>query len=134
MQVIDQVLGWALFDTAALSGHWWIGRIGTQPLPDQVAIAVLEIADLIRGERRQLVLLGAFDRLFDLQEQLEHVLRPGLRVVLVNKDQLAQVMGVAQGMLGMRVWFVGAIAIVHHPACALRQNANLIQCFAAALL
>jgi hypothetical protein len=34
------------------------------------------------------------------------------------------VVGVAQGMLGIRVLAIGVIAIVHHLACALGQNAN----------
>src|SRR3990172_1341544 len=33
-QVIDQVPGRALLDPAALSGHWRVGWIGFQPLPD----------------------------------------------------------------------------------------------------
>jgi len=69
----------------------WVGLI---PLLNQAMIAALEVGELFWAEGRLSSWSGRFDGLLDLPEQLRQFLYPGLRITLLDEEQIAQMMGV----------------------------------------
>src|SRR3972149_3984298 len=78
--------------------------------------------------------LSLFNGFLDLQQQLFHVKGPVLLVTLLDELQLSEMVSIAERMQRIFILVIGAIPIVHSSTLALRQNTNLIQCLAAALL
>src|SRR4030067_1070529 len=78
--------------------------------------------------------LSFFNSFLDLQQQLFHVKSPTLLVTLLDELQFPEMMSIAERMQCIFILVIGAIPIVHGSTLALWQNANLIQCLAAALL
>jgi len=48
-----------------------------------------------------------FDSLFDLQEQFQQGFSPRLWITLMNKEQIAQMVRIAPGMLSIRIFTIG---------------------------
>src|SRR4030067_2613986 len=78
--------------------------------------------------------LSCFNGFLDLQQQLFHVKGPTVLVTLLDELQFPEMMSIAERMQRFFILVIGAIPIVHSNTLTLRQNANLIQCLAAALL
>lgn len=91
----------------------WIGwRIELEALGQQVTVAGFELGRLRGPESEQALLFGRVNRGFDLPQQFSHRLGPGLLVAFVDKDEAAQVMGIAQGVVQVCILEVGVIIIV----------------------
>jgi hypothetical protein len=86
------------------------------------------ITDKLRLAERPLpLLLSNLCRFLDLTQQLGQIISPVLSVLLVNKLQLAQVVGIAQAVLYPCKLLVGAVAIVDDFALSLGEDAYLLQ-------
>lgn len=77
--------------------------------------------------------LGGFNYLLHLQKQGFHLNRPGLLVLPLDKDQIAQMMGITQPMTNVLVLEVGAVSIMNGCTFESREDPNLIQRLVASL-
>jgi len=71
---------------------------------------------------------GSFrHRFFDFQEQLFHVLRPGLLILVDDELQFSQVVGIAQSMFAVAVCEVRTPMVMDSSTLKLRQDADGLQ-------
>ena len=123
LQAQEQVACFALFAAAALPGHGLGGRVVPQACFQQGLIAgevgfVRGGVQAFRPSRPRL-----FDRAFDLAQEGLEFLRPGLVALLDQRGQFAQMMGIAQGVLTVRLP-IRDPGIVDGDPVKLGQNAN----------
>ena len=75
--------------------------------------------------KRSPVWWSGFHLVFDLEEQIDHLHRPSLSVVLCHELQLAQVVHVAQRVEALVELEVGRLPIVDRTSSELGKNADL---------
>src|SRR5260370_250522 len=121
---IEQITRQALARSPSPRHLWWrhpgISRVACC---QQVLVALAQVQP---GQAIQCALAARsclLDGLFHLQEQLFHLIGPGLFEDLGHKDQLTQMMHVAQRM-GTEVALVAVPAIMHTRSMKPSHNAN----------
>ncbi len=81
-------------------------------LGNELVIAPVKLSQLLAVKTCLALLLGTFDRLFNLDQQVSHRFGPTLLIAFLDKDQFPQVMSIAQVMAGIVILKIGGIGIV----------------------
>src|SRR5579872_2545757 len=99
-ETIEQIASRGLFATSLLTDFWWrIERVGQVAFMQQSTIARFPVDYFQRMQRLAARGAGLIDGGFHVQQQLFHLPRPSLLELLMQEDQFAQVVDVAQTML-----------------------------------
>jgi DNA invertase Pin-like site-specific DNA recombinase len=124
LEAIQQVLGRRLFLASAFGfGRWIRRRVRLEALMQQVVVAFFIMQKTVRRQAGP-VQRRRFDFGLDVQQQLAHVLRPGLLVLVKDELQLAQMMRIAKGVLAIFKLQVGGQVVMHRTPAKFRQDAD----------
>lgn len=116
-----------MFRSALFLGKEWVRLrwrwVSGQTSLQQGLIALGKGFLLIKG---QLVVVerGLIDGGFDLAQQVGHLRRPGLVVLLVDKGQFAQMMSITQSVATVLIGKVGLPVIVNGRPAQMRQDVH----------
>jgi hypothetical protein len=125
LQPVKQVLAFALLLCSPPAARW--GRVLLLffgPDLEDSCVALLIRLDLRGCQARLVLLFSGVNGWLDRHQQLLHLARPGPVHLLVDKVQLAQVMGIAQAVRSV-VLPIRTEGIVHSTSAKLRQDTNL---------
>src|SRR5258707_4555083 len=126
-EAIEQIAGRRLFASASLAALWWrIGWVGPIAFGKPRLITGFPVGSLHRMQARATLGARLFDGGFALQEQLFHLLRPGLLLPSREEGQFSQMMHLTEGMQATELP-VGTPPIMHTHPCKVCQDTDGVQ-------
>jgi len=125
LQSRQEILGFGLLGASALPGSPWAGGVCRPSLLEDGAIASQPGSQLGRGQRGVKSRVVR-DGLAHGEQQLAHVSRPSLVKLLLDKDEFAQKMGIAQTVLTVEVE-IGGPAVMDEAAPEAGEDVEVLQ-------
>src|SRR3989442_935984 len=126
LEAVQQVRGFAVFDSSSMLGHGKRGRLGSQPREDKQMVGGDEVVKHRGRQTGCSSRTSLFDSRMAQKQMIFELACPLLLFLFMEKAQVAKMMSIAQGVLTLSILGIAAVAVMDHGAVKLGQDADLI--------